>query len=190
MCIIIIKRNIGDKMNIVDYIIIGIIIYFVFMGYSKGFILTLYGMASILLSWYITVNYYPYISNYIMGNKILLNMITKISGSFSLMLFKVSTIAPLINLISIVFTFIFSLILLRSFAILINRSLNYPLIKTVNKISGGILGFIEGFILLFMAFSLFKFFNGILPTDYWVYINNSQFAKIFLDGGNIIKLII
>lgn len=175
-------------MNIIDLIIVIIIISFMYTGYLRGFIMTLYGIANFVISWFFTIKFYPYVSNYIMENKYLLNFVSRLAGSFRGMLFNVATLRPFVNLISIIFTFVFFMILLRICAVLLNIVANYSFIKIFNRIGGGVLGIFEAVIILYIAFGLFKTISNIIPFQYWIYIDKSQFARIFLNSGYIYKI--
>lgn len=175
-------------MNIVDIIIVLIIIYFMYSGFIKGFIMTLYGIANIVISWLLTVKFYPIVSQYIMKNETLLAFAMRLAGSLKDIIFNVASIKPFVNLISIILTFLFFTIFLKVFAVILNGLLNYPLIRIFNKLGGGLLGMIEGFVFVFFVFSLFKAISYMVPLSYRTYIDSSQFAKLFLNNDNIFNM--
>lgn len=175
-------------MNIVDMIIIMIVVYFMYSGFVKGFIMTIYGIANIAISWLLTVKFYPIVSQYIMKNEVLLAAAMRMAGSLKYMIFNVASIKPFVNLISIILTFLFFIISLKIFAVTLNNLLNYTPIKIFNKLGGGLLGMIEGLALVFFTYSLFKAINYLVPLSYWTYIDSSQLAKLFLNNSNIFRM--
>ncbi|AFK85559.1 MULTISPECIES: CvpA family protein [Thermoanaerobacterium] len=176
-------------MNIVDMAILLIIAYFVYTGFIKGFIMTLYGMASIVLSWILTKRFYPVVEQLILRNNKLVSFIVKITGYGDAILSGAST-KMIVTLISFVFTFLLSLLFLKAVALTINKLMDYPVIRTFNRVGGGILGAIEGFAFLFLLFGLLSVVNSMLPLNYWTYIEKSQFAKLFLTNKDIVKLLL
>ncbi|MBP2072096.1 CvpA family protein [Thermoanaerobacterium butyriciformans] len=175
-------------MNIVDVLIVLIISYFIYSGFISGFIMTLYGLANIVISWILTVKFYPIVSQYIMGNVKLLDFVLKLAGSLKNVVFNVTSIKSFVDLISIVLIFLFFTLFLKIFAVILNKLLNYPFIRIFNKIAGGLLGMVEGFAFVFFIFSLFKVINNMLPLSYWAYIDKSQFAKLFLNNNDVLKM--
>lgn len=175
-------------MNFVDVAILLIIAYFTYSGFVKGFIMTLYGMASIVLSWVLTKRFYPIVEQSILKNSKLLSFIIKITGYGSEILSGAST-KMIVTLVSFVFTFLLSLLFLKAVAVTINKLMDYPVIRTFNRVGGGILGGIEGFVFLFLLFGLLNVVNSMLPLSYWIYIEKSQFAKLFLTNKDIVKLL-
>ncbi len=176
-------------MNIVDMVILLIIAYFTYSGFIKGFIMTLYGMASIVLSWILTKRFYPVVEQSILRNNKLVSFIVKITGSGDAILSGAST-KMIVTLISFVFTFLLSLLFLKAVAVAINKLIDYPFIRIFNRVGGGILGGIEGFAFLFLLFGLLSVVNSMLPLNYWTYIEKSQFAKLFLTNKDIVKLLL
>ncbi|MDI3312246.1 MAG: CvpA family protein [Thermoanaerobacterium sp.] len=175
-------------MNFVDVAILLIIAYFTYSGFVKGFIMTLYGMASIVLSWVLTKRFYPIVEQSILKNSKLLSFIIKITGYGNEILSGAST-KMIVTLVSFVFTFLLSLLFIKAVAVTINKLMDYPVIRTFNRVGGGILGGIEGFVFLFLLFGLLNVVNSMLPLSYWIYIEKSQFAKLFLTNKDIVKLL-
>lgn len=97
------------------------------------------------------------------------------------------------KVISPVFIALISLILFLLFFIIISigiglltkllcNVLNLPIIKQVNKFAGGILGILQGVLVVFLLVTMFKFtapmFNN-LPNDFNNQINNTYIFKYF-----------
>ncbi len=89
----------------------------------------------------------------------------------------------LLTVICSIVIFIVASIIFGIIAKLINKVFKMPVVKNVNRFLGGVVGIVQGIILLFVVCSLFYFFGGVFGGKMAEYIDNSLIIK-FINGIN------
>lgn len=89
----------------------------------------------------------------------------------------------LLTVICSIVIFIVASIIFGIIARLINKVFKMPVVKNVNRFLGGVVGIVQGIILLFVVCSLFYFFGGVFGGKMAEYIDNSLIIK-FINGIN------
>lgn len=92
-------------------------------------------------------------------------------------------IVVLLTVLCSIIIFILASIIFGFLAKLINKVFKMPLVKNVNRFLGGVVGIIQGVIILFVICSAFYFFGGLLGGKMAGYIDNSLIIK-FINGIN------
>jgi len=54
-------------MNWIDFVVIGIIVAFAFIGYARGFVFSVFKVASFFVSAFLSIQVYPYVSNFLIS---------------------------------------------------------------------------------------------------------------------------
>ncbi len=92
-------------------------------------------------------------------------------------------IVVLLTVLCSIIIFIIASIIFGFLAKLINKVFKMPLVKNVNRFLGGVVGIIQGVILLFVICSVFYFFGGLFGGKMAEYIDNSLIIR-FINGIN------
>lgn len=202
-------------MNWIDIGIIIILVVHALNGLNKGFIISLFGVASIFIAAYISKLYYPYLISYIYANttvyqniekfisKRVFNIISKtgesqiqnadsilegfklpevikeklidgikfqpqtgdfIQSTGNLISGKITDI--FITIISVVLVFIAARILLYIIVEIIDRIMQLPVLKTVNRLAGLGFGILKGVMIIFVIFTILTPIISISPDGF------------------------
>jgi len=155
-------------MVIIDIVLLVIMAGFIFYGLFFGFIRTLGSLVGVVVGLWFTLNYYllvfDWIKNLFFGHTTL--------G-------KVLTFIILFTIINRLIGFIF-VVLDRSFDLL---SI-IPFLKTINRLAGGVLGFIEGGLVLGVILVIA---TGLASPDSWLatVLVKSQFMPYLIKFAKI-----
>ncbi len=142
-------------MNYLDVIFIIIILFFTFSGLRKGLVKVVGGILGIFVGIYFAGLFYLQFSEW-------LQTLTQIFGSTES------------NIISFIVVFI---VVNRLFAVIIfllDRIVRIPIINSVNKLLGGILGFIQGALIITLIITVFTNLGSFVGADN--VISKSQIA--------------
>lgn len=193
---------------IADIIVFSVVLLFVYNGYRSGLIKTMYGLFSYILSILISIMIYPHISSMILKNPEIYNFISKIaekmtvSGALENKNPLIAFILPSVNnsinnlitgLLINVFSFIIVLIVSRLALGIISKSLNIvaklPVISTLNKIGGAVVGGFKGIVVLYIVFLVLFFVPGIFDGKVAENVSKSQIANKFYTENIIVDVL-
>lgn len=156
--------------NGLDYIFLAIILTLVVIGCLKGFVLIFLSMLSFIASSFLSVYAYPYVMEWI-------------SGIFAHKYIEQIIAASLSNLLILIILLILSKI--------ISEKIKKTSLSDIDRVAGGILGFIQGLILpagiciLFLVFNIdYKQFNCMKESK----ITKTMFNIIPYIPGEIMNL--
>lgn len=89
----------------------------------------------------------------------------------------------LLTILCSIIIFIVASVIFGFLAKLINKVFKMPLVKNVNRLLGGVVGIIQGIIILLVICSVFYFFGGLFGGKMAEYIDSSLIVK-FINGIN------
>ncbi|MCD4705138.1 CvpA family protein [bacterium] len=127
-------------MNYLDLIFIIVLAYFIFKGLRHGFIKSIGGIIGLIIAVYFAGIFYPNMSSWLQ----------EITGFFN---------EFWANIIAFLLVFV---IINRVFALLvffIDKIFRLPLISPINKILGGVFGFLQGLLLITVALTVLTNFS-------------------------------
>ncbi|MBQ6028324.1 MAG: CvpA family protein [Treponema sp.] len=130
-------------MNVLDYILIAILLIFTIRGFARGMINEVFGVASLVIPLFLSVLFYKK-----MGDVFAQSMnplAAKILGFFAV--------------------FICSFVLLKIIQLLVKTVFSGPILKSLDKTLGLLLGFAEGGALVFLILVAMVEVNGTIDTS-------------------------
>ena len=155
-------------MPLFDIVLIGIIVGFTLFGFWFGFIHTLGSLVGTLLATYLASRWYEAAANWLMN-------ITGWTGNF-----------PKVLMFIILFLIINRLVGLLFF--LVDRSLSIitkmPFINSLNKLIGGVFGFIEGLVVLGITIYFINKFP--LGPGFMTALANSKVAPYCVHASSVL----
>jgi uncharacterized membrane protein required for colicin V production len=167
-------------MNIVDFIIIGVILVFVGLGYYRGFFKVVMNLLEYILSIFLAVKFYPNFMNFLnerfylnefMHDTILVGMKKVIENNMGeqaidvpLEVLDIPMIGEMANMIVMLISMFVLFLVFRLFikivSFFVDKLTKIPILKEFNKIGGLIAGLIEGVIIVFLGIAVINFFNN------------------------------
>lgn len=130
-------------MNILDYLFLAVLFIFIIRGFARGLINEVFGIGSFLLSLFFAFCFYPQL-----GVK-----------------FAASMNALLANIVAFFAIFVAAFIFIKIIQMLIKTIFSGPILNSLDKTLGLILGFCEGVALVFLILFVLSRINGIFDTE-------------------------
>jgi len=168
-------------MNVVDYIILGILLLHLLKGLKNGLLLSIVNVIGVVLSFVIAFYIKGPISIFLYERLPFLSFAGIFKGivAVNILFYEAIAYGITIILLSIVFTII------KRITKIIDRLLSFTLFLNLpSKILGGVIGLVEGilysFILLFIA--------SVVNTT-TVYVNESKYGNLILENTPIISTV-
>ena len=153
-------------MNYLDIIFIIILLFFTFSGLRKGLVKVVGGILGILVGIYFAGLFYLQFSDW-------LQSITNLFASTEA------------NIISFILVFIIANRLFALAIIILDKIVSIPIINSVNKLLGGILGFLEGALIVTLIITIFTNLGSFVGADN--VITNSRIAPYSEKAITLIK---
>jgi len=153
-------------MNYLDIIFIIILLFFTFNGLRKGLVKVVGGILGILAGIYFAGLFYLQFSDW-------LQTITDLFAT------------PEANIISFILVFIIANRLFALLILILDKIVSIPIINSVNKLLGGILGFLQGALIVILIITIFTNLGSFVGADN--IINNSQIAPYSERAITLIK---
>lgn len=148
-----------SSMNSLDFLLILLAVFFVFIGYQKGLIGQLLSLGSLFISVYVAAILYKFLIPYL-GSTQIDNQI-------------------LISFVSFFIVFVACLVLIRVSALSLSKFLDKINIKWLNSFLGAILGFSKFALLLFMGIWVYQnVFINLFNTDIGMVKESYLFPKV------------
>jgi membrane protein required for colicin V production len=155
-------------MNFFDILVLGFLALFVINGFRKGFIISLAGLAALVLGIYLAVNFSNYIQDILREN-----------------LRPSQTWLPIL---SFTITFLLVAILVLVVGKLLEKVIDLVGLGIFNKIAGALLGLVKGVIfasiILFVLYSADKKQKWITPEDRKGSLTMNRVERVFPDMMN------
>lgn len=206
-----------NEFNIADVVIIVFIIVSTYFYYNKGLVLTVLGFFTMLFSTVLsgvlgplvagflkTTSIYESINSYV-GETLLgssLNSGENIIDSFNLPEFLKTALSDniqsadpskyitgfIVNILSMLIVFVLLFVIFKIIANALNIINYIPVFRTANKLLGGVLGFAQSVIVIWIVFAVLAMlygkpmFSGIIKT-----VSDSLIASKFYDSNILIK---
>jgi len=155
---------------IADLIVIGIIALLTIRGFRNGLTLSLIRILSVVLSIILTWFIYPYILVFFGAN-------------------------PFVNLLILIALFILCLLLIRFIAKITKVVTRLPVIKQLDKLGGGIFGFLQGAVIIYAVFALLLLINPVgnfaAPEQFALIhnaIDNSTVASVMYNNNFVLNM--
>ncbi len=230
-------------MNVLDYIIIGIIAMSTLYGVYRGFIQSLISLGGSIASVALSFLIYPSLVNYISTNPQIIHSLLYFTDADSLigdlglastsinlvnsqtvsnLLDKLQLAKPIdtllaqnieykvfsttnalnlsdyvsqtiinisINVLSFLICYFIIFIIFTLVLNFIKGIFRFPLLKQLDWLAGGLMGFIRGIIIVFLFFTLIPLLQTVIPLEFFTnFINASQLAPIFQNSSFIISI--
>lgn len=94
-----------------------------------------------------------------------------------------------INVLSFVICFVACFIILSIIINLIRVVFNFPLLKQLDWLAGGIFGFARGLVLCFVLFTIMPLIASVVPIEnFRTMVDQSALARFFENGSLIVKI--
>ncbi len=203
------------KFNIIiDIIIVSVIWITATLGYKKGLIKTLYGLAAFICAAIITALFYENVSDYLMSLSFVNELVSKMNQSITKTIMSttdMSLIMPawmsdiivnagnsvsdkiieiIIMIVTVIITFLISKLVLGLMVGILDRIMKLPLLDTINKTGGMLAGIIRGVLIVLICFAIVSMF---VATDKYQNIhneiNNTYIAKYFYNNNILMRII-
>ena len=130
-------------MNVLDYILIAILIIFTIRGFARGLINEIFGIGSLIIPLFLSVLFFQ-----------------KMGKIYA------SSMDPLVaNILGFFTVFICSFVLLKIIQALVKTIFSGPILNSLDKTLGLLLGFAEGGALVFLILVAMVEINGTIDTS-------------------------
>ena len=132
-------------MNYIDLLLLIPLIWFVYQGFRKGFVIELASLAALILGIYVALYFSGFAADFLVDN---MNMGPKY-----------------VPVVSFIITFIVVVFLVYSVGKLLEKLINMVALGFVNKIVGGVFGFLKGAVLISIVLMIINHFNDDLISE-------------------------
>lgn len=155
-------------MNKVDLIILLVILLFMLVGYRRGLIKTIFSVIGYFIITYFSILLAPVLSKILIINfeidKTLLNFVTNNEKFFSIISDEIlqNIVGRIVNVIAFVILFIVLKLIFHLIVSVLNNIANLPILSTVNKLGGLLLGTLEGIVIIYLIILMVNW----IPTEY------------------------
>jgi len=177
-----------------DIILICFIALYAYNGFKNGFIKTVIGFASTLISLFLTSIIYPPVSNALynigvgeLAKKIVLNMIKNKPEINVMSEYAAEVAAPIIvNIISFIIVIVVIKIILAILIESLNIVARLPIIRQANSALGILAGIVSGILISYIVIGIISALSDYDSMSiFYNYIENSKFA-IIMSKNNIV----
>lgn len=188
-----------------DIVVFLFILLFVWFGYKSGFIKSIFGILTYIISIILGILIYPIVSEYLKASPlygVILNFSAKytsfkIEGNsiFNSIIEQAGNQATnsiaelLLNILSFILVILMCKIILFAISKCLDIISKIPVVSFLNRISGSLIGGLKGIVLLYIISLLLNFLpihiNAIVMDD----INRSSFAYKFYKENLVIDII-
>lgn len=199
---------------LIDFIVIGIIALFTFIGYKKGLIKVAFSLVSFILAIIISIILYRPISNFIItytpiddiiestiyerlqspdttdeeSQDIVSNYYNNFKNS-STSVIASGISKTIINISSMIIVFIISKVILFFFRFIGDLIAKLPLIKQFNSAGGFLYGLLKGFIIVYVLLALVALIAPIINISNFVTMINKSIITNIMYNNNIIFIL-
>ncbi|MEQ6375717.1 CvpA family protein [Bacillaceae bacterium S4-13-58] len=165
----------------IDLILLLILIFGVFTGLKRGFILQLFHLTSFIIAFIVAVVYYDRVAPVL---EMWIPYPSFNEGSWALFLDSLPLEYAFYNGIAFFAIFFVVKIFLHIIASMIDFIAHFPILRQANGLLGGILGFIETYFLLF----IFLYLVALLPVGFIQDImKDSSIAKFMIEHTPVVS---
>lgn len=167
-------------MNIIDFVIIFVILFFMGLGYYRGFFRVVMNLTEYILGIFLAFKFYPKFAEFLNEkfffndfiNDVIINGIKSVIESTpgneglivpveNLNLPILASLSDMIvMLISIIILFILFKLLIKIVGLFIDKLTKLPILKEFNKIGGVVAGLIEGVLVVFISLAIINCFSN------------------------------
>lgn len=126
-------------MNYIDIILLVPVIWFVYQGFRKGFVIEFASLLALILGIYAALYFSGYAADFLINN---LNLSSKYVPVFSFII-----------------TFIVIVFIVYSIGKLLEKVINLVALGFVNKVAGGVFGLLKGAVLISIVLMIINYFN-------------------------------
>lgn len=127
-------------MNYIDIILMVPIIWFVYQGFRKGFIIELASLVALILGIYAALYFSAYAANFLANN--------------------IEMDPKYVPVVSFIITFIVIVFLVFSIGKLLEKVINMIALGFVNKMMGGVFGLLKGAVMISIVIMIITHFNA------------------------------
>jgi len=163
--------------NWVDFSIFAVILIYVIIGFNRGFILSVYGFFGFFLNLYLTITFYPAFYKVVL-KYIPFDFIIK-GHPFKDIIVRIVIFAILYVVIGFI---------LKAIIGVINDITKIPVIKQLNSLGGGVAGFLEGVLVVFVILAVVRLFGDYMPKEVLMAIKSSSLGYMMFSDNPIFKL--
>jgi uncharacterized membrane protein required for colicin V production len=158
----------------IDFIILIFFIIGIFSGWNRGFVNSLIRIVGFFLSFYLAYHYYKQTAS-VLKNIIPLHINDPTNGNAEQFVYQIIAFAIL---------FIGTRIVISVLGSLINSIFKLPVLRQINSFAGGVLGFVEVYLVLLLAL----FIALIVPVDQLShYVHQSKIAYFMVQNTPIVS---
>ena len=175
--------------NLADIVLIAIIVLFVVLGIRKGFVKTVFGLCSIVISIALALSLHPIVSNVLEQSPVndfvqeqVLGMLPEgeVTESLALPGFLQDTVSEAeaktkdaiaggiagvaLKIISMILVFILVQMILWILSLTLNLITKLPVIHGFNKLLGGVSGAVSGILVVYLVLGLLTFTTALDKT--------------------------
>lgn len=175
--------------NLADIVLIAIIVLFVVLGIRKGFVKTVFGLCSIVISIALALSLHPIVSNVLEQSPVndfvqeqVLGMLPEgeVTESLALPGFLQDTVSEAeaktkdaiaggiagvaLKIISMILVFILVQLILWILSLTLNLITKLPVIHGFNKLLGGVSGAVSGILVVYLVLGLLTFTTALDKT--------------------------
>lgn len=199
---------------LIDFIVIGIIALFTFIGYKKGLIKVAFSLVSFILAIIISIILYRPISNFIItytpiddnieiaiserlespdtsdeeSQDIVSNYYNNLKNS-STSVIASGMSKTIISISSMIIVFIISKVILFFFRFIGDLIAKLPLIKQFNSAGGFLYGLLKGFIIVYVLLALIALISPMIDINNIVTMINNSIITNIMYNNNIIFIL-
>lgn len=186
------------KLNWMDIVIIAVLLFGVLDGIYKGFIISIYNIVGTIIALIAAKYFSPVLAHFIVENTGIFDKLREIflkrvatlnSGAMELLKIFNSKNMPIedtltttfINIASFLCIFFIGAIILNILRDFIKFGVRKTPIKYIDKLGGGIIGFIKAALFVFIFFAILTPLVGVMPQNSKIVegISTSKLAKYF-----------
>lgn len=204
---------------IIDIILVTVIWITATVGYKKGLIKTLYGLAAFVFAAVFTAIFHEKVSQYFMSLEFVKNLVTKINEKLTDTIVSTTefssfmpnwmgetvesaiqsagvTVASkimeiIIIILTVLLTFFLAKLILGLIVGILDALMKLPILDTLNRTGGMLVGIVKGVLIILICFGIVSMF---VTADKYHYIhneiNNTYIAKYFYNNNILMRLII
>ncbi|MDY0408614.1 CvpA family protein [Virgibacillus soli] len=166
----------------VDFILVLLLIFGLLMGLKRGLILQVFHLIGFIVSFVIAIYYYKKLASKLVLFIPYPDLSDKSSWADFLQALPLET--AFYNAIAFVIIFFAAKIALQIIASMLDFVASLPILNSVNKLLGALLGFIEVYLLSFITL----FLLALTPVDaIQQYINNSSVALFIIEKTPVLS---
>ena len=186
-------------MNIVDYIIIGVIALSLLLGIYRGFIASVLNTGGCVVSFFLSFKLYPYLADSIRNNGDLVRTLLQVNleqqaysgaGIDTVSDYVSQTILNAsINIICFLVCFAALFLVISILVNLLRAVFRFPILKQLDWLAGGAFGLLRGVLICYALFAVVPLVLTMVPIELISeLIEASTLAPIFNNGNIILSI--